>query len=480
MLSLVGRVTVASLLLVVAVRAYGEILRVPNDWPTIQAAFDAAQPEDEVLVAPGIFQEALYAPPFFIKLTGDTVLSGDSLATPLLDPAGLPGCDSLACLSVPQGGSMDISYFAFRNGAAMYPRESDAIGGILYETSERLSLDYCRFDSVFLGVWPRSSQVWASVDLESCHFVNMTAGCSMSRRRSTVRNCIVEGVSSGVIAVRDSSVVEYCQFSGVANAWLFSFGGNNVLRNNVLGPGRVGVALDVYSRTGGDTVRNNIFADIEDSGQIASIAVSSGSPAVFMENEVTRNSVDRVQSTAIGIDDDGNADASARVILTGNRIHHTRGIREGETLGVKGVYSVCEVCSVEIRRNIFEWISPPEGVVALVMDSAQHHVLTENIFQGNGNAVENNDFEYLMAELNYWGDSTGPYHPIWNNAGLGDTVSDRVDFIPWYTDTLFWNSTSPEPRAPLPSEVTLWVRPNPFNAVTTLELYVPHPQIVEM
>lgn len=38
------------------------------------------------------------------------------------------------------------------------------------------------------------------------------------------------------------------------------------------------------------------------------------------------------------------------------------------------------------------------------------------------------------AEYNWWGDSTGPYHPDSNPGGLGDSVSDHVDFIPW----LYW------------------------------------------
>lgn len=37
----------------------------------------------------------------------------------------------------------------------------------------------------------------------------------------------------------------------------------------------------------------------------------------------------------------------------------------------------------------------------------------------------------VNAENNWWGDSTGPYHPTLNPGGMGDTVSDYVDFEPW-------------------------------------------------
>ncbi|MDH4212158.1 MAG: right-handed parallel beta-helix repeat-containing protein [candidate division WOR-3 bacterium] len=37
----------------------------------------------------------------------------------------------------------------------------------------------------------------------------------------------------------------------------------------------------------------------------------------------------------------------------------------------------------------------------------------------------------VIAESNWWGDSTGPFHPTLNPGGMGDTVSDYVDFDPW-------------------------------------------------
>ncbi|MEM2583814.1 MAG: right-handed parallel beta-helix repeat-containing protein, partial [Candidatus Thermoplasmatota archaeon] len=38
----------------------------------------------------------------------------------------------------------------------------------------------------------------------------------------------------------------------------------------------------------------------------------------------------------------------------------------------------------------------------------------------------------LDAEYNYWGDASGPYHPTLNPSGLGNNVSDNVDFHPWW------------------------------------------------
>jgi parallel beta-helix repeat protein len=42
----------------------------------------------------------------------------------------------------------------------------------------------------------------------------------------------------------------------------------------------------------------------------------------------------------------------------------------------------------------------------------------------------------IDAENNWWGDATGPYHATLNPGGLGDTVSDDVDFVPWLTSAV--------------------------------------------
>jgi parallel beta-helix repeat protein len=60
--------------------------------------------------------------------------------------------------------------------------------------------------------------------------------------------------------------------------------------------------------------------------------------------------------------------------------------------------------------------------------------LTNNRFVSNGNyGVDNNTPTVLDAENNWWGDATGPNHPSTNPGGLGDEVSDTVDYNPWLT-----------------------------------------------
>ncbi|MGB3478376.1 MAG: right-handed parallel beta-helix repeat-containing protein [bacterium] len=56
-----------------------------------------------------------------------------------------------------------------------------------------------------------------------------------------------------------------------------------------------------------------------------------------------------------------------------------------------------------------------------------------NIYGNSGFGVWKYEFDPdpVDAEYNWWGDASGPYHPDSNPGGLGDSVSDWVDFIPW-------------------------------------------------
>jgi parallel beta-helix repeat protein len=60
-------------------------------------------------------------------------------------------------------------------------------------------------------------------------------------------------------------------------------------------------------------------------------------------------------------------------------------------------------------------------------------LINNNNITNNALGVSNEWWGFINAEYNWWGDATGPYHPDSNPGGLGDTVSDYVDFIPWLT-----------------------------------------------
>jgi hypothetical protein len=69
----------------------------------------------------------------------------------------------------------------------------------------------------------------------------------------------------------------------------------------------------------------------------------------------------------------------------------------------------------------------------------------------------------IDADSNWWGHSSGPYHPTANPSGQGGAVSDYVDFDPW-----LMNPGIEEFNVSLPVRLVLQVNPNPFIQATNI------------
>lgn len=88
-----------------------------------------------------------------------------------------------------------------------------------------------------------------------------------------------------------------------------------------------------------------------------------------------------------------------------------------------------------------------------------------NIYSNAGYGVLN---EYptitINADSNWWGDASGPYHPTANPGGLGDSVSDYVDFDPWLYAPVGIYEYKPTPIVTF----ELKNKPNPFRNRTII------------
>jgi hypothetical protein len=178
-------------------------------------------------------------------------------------------------------------------------------------------------------------------------------------------------------------------------------------------------------------------------------------------------------------------------------------------VAVEGNGDTCSQSELVIENNVFENIDAGPlrakafmggggilqhnrftDIMPANLPSVQIYVpggrLRDNLFSNTSVAVAADYSFYppftVDAEFNWWGDSTGPYHPVENPHGLGDEVGDGVDFAPWRTDTTFWYDYDSAPRRPprLPLAVSLVAYPNPFNSVTTFRLETTQATIVRL
>ncbi len=119
-----------------------------------------------------------------------------------------------------------------------------------------------------------------------------------------------------------------------------------------------------------------------------------------------------------------------------------------------GVYMRSVAGSLTLTHSI---LHKTKGAGLLVEPVAGVHTIQGNIFTMNDTGVEvrkgtasitlrdnqilgnaaygvaNINSEILDARENWWGDASGPYHPILNALGTGNAVTDGVLFEPWRT-----------------------------------------------
>ena len=96
-----------------------------------------------------------------------------------------------------------------------------------------------------------------------------------------------------------------------------------------------------------------------------------------------------------------------------------------------------------------------------------------SIYNNSDYGIINNDNNYwINAENNWWGDSTGPkdtssVDTLYNPTGLGNRVSDHVDYEPWLGQPIGINENQINP-VDIPANVFTHASPNPFKSVIAL------------
>jgi uncharacterized delta-60 repeat protein len=193
----------------------------------------------------------------------------------------------------------------------------------------------------------------------------------------------------------------------------------NIFYGDLDGTGE-GVYVHPYTGCGDVTISTNEFY-----GYLFS-AVSIESSNV----QVTGNMVDSdAAQGAYGVRfiDPSGGKTYGNVLIAHNRIEN---VQQGISIGTST--DVGSTLQATIDSNTLS-----SNDIGLQVQYGVDLIITNNTIAGNTNyGLVNDGTALVVAENNWWGDVSGPYHPTTNPGGTGDVVGDNVDYDPWSVESL--------------------------------------------
>ena len=200
---------------------------------------------------------------------------------------------------------------------------------------------------------------------------------------------------------------------------------NNIAQGNTISGNQHGISLDQGSS-------NNYFTGNDISGNSLGVSLYTSSDG----NTLDTNTISSNTWQGVLID---NSDSN---IITGNSIESNWiGIAlyngangntiEYNTITLSTAINILVQTATDttIYCNDISYAGGWAGIQFTAGATGTVHC--NNIYNNNNPYGLTNDGATIDAECNWWGDFSGPYHATLNPSGLGDTVSDYVDFDPW-------------------------------------------------
>ena len=384
------------------------VINVPGDYSTIQAAIDAAQPYDTIVVTVGTYSTSENSESFPITIDKPLTLKGAQFGVDptvsgartneaqesVIDASGAL-CNALEITA----DDVVIDGFTVKNMHGE-PTNADPVAkyGITVRPQSQDHSIYSTDVTIQNNILTDNSRGIQLVDNEN----------SLVRKNRIVKSeSLVTGLY-GWYHGGSGIVLSYVKPTTEVSENLLS---ENVAKNSYYGP-----ILVMGAPSGGyitqPTIVNNQIINNYRATTISYGIVLSGATAIIRGNTITGNEGGGIWSR---MGSSGYFQGPETILIIEDNV-----ITEN---ALQGIYIVNWLPAASITGNTIS----DNGGTGVIVGTGDYIIHYNNIFD-NGYGVSSG--VSTDATLNWWGYPSGPYHSS-NPNGEGNAVSDNVDFDPW-------------------------------------------------
>ena len=431
---------------------------------SIQSGINLCSAGDTVLVGPGIYYENILWPNTQgIKLISEqgpdtTIIDGNQITTAISCATSVDSTTKIAGFTIqhgdmPQGGGIRCINASLTITGNCIKENGCGIGCSGYSSPIIIYNTIANNSGGGISCQANSSPMIAYNTIVNNHTSGNGGGIACWGNSSpTVTNNTITGNSTlELVLLRGGGI--YCD-SGSSPTITY-----NIINANHVSLGFGGGICCYYSIEAeiiGNTINDNYAL-----GLGGGIFCEGDIPSIIKENIINNNEAPQsMLSPGWG---GGICIINSSPSVKGNTI--TMNSAGGHGGGIYTSYASPVIDSCLISFNIGDGI--------YCCDPSSPAVYSCDIMGNNGYGIRNVDSGILVnAESNWWGDASGPYHPTLNPSGLGDTVSDFVDFDPWLYNPWGIEEFTTPPLVAL----QLQVYPNPFRHHTQIGYMIHDPR----